>query len=143
MGYLELTGAIPHNNCYPFENDVYRDGNFVFGSLLVLAGFLALVLFLSAAFRNNFVTSMDTLRKREEEFETKIQELTRLYDISLGINAVMTLETLLKMVAKEATMLMSRPWASIVLFNANREVTHAVSVGVSESRQHTVGINGR
>ncbi|MBP2681556.1 MAG: hypothetical protein H6Q78_1419, partial [Candidatus Krumholzibacteriota bacterium] len=143
MGYLELTGAIPHNNCYPFENDVYRDGNFVFGSLLVLAGFLGLVLFLSAAFRNNFVNSMDVLRKREEEFETKIQELTRLYDISLGINAVMTLETLLKMVAKEATMLMSRPWASIVLFNASREVTHAVSVGVSESRQHTVGINGR
>jgi signal transduction histidine kinase/HD-GYP domain-containing protein (c-di-GMP phosphodiesterase class II) len=143
MGYLELAGTIPHNNCYPFENDVYRDGNFVFGSLLVLAGFLSLVLFLSAAFKSSFVNSMDTLRKREEEFESKIQELTRLYDISLGINAVMTLETLLKMVAKEATMLMNRPWASIVLFNANREITHAVSVGVSESRQHTVGINGR
>jgi len=143
MGYLELRGSIPHHNCYPFENDVYLDGNFLFGSLLVLTGFLSLVLFLAVAFKTSFVDSMDVLRKKEEEFETKIQELTRLYDISLGINAVMTLETLLKMVGKEATMLMSRPWASIVLFNSNREITNAVSVGVSESRQHTVGLNGR
>lgn len=142
-GYLELRGSIPHHNCYPFENDLYLDGNFLFGSLLVLTGFLSLVLFLAMAFKTNFVDSMDDMRKREEEFETRIQELTRLYDISLGINAVMTLETLLKMVGKEATMLMSRPWASIVLFNASREITNAVSVGVSESRQHTVGLNGR
>jgi signal transduction histidine kinase len=143
MGYLDLVGKISHHNCYPFDNDVYRDGNFYIGSLLVLTGFLSLVLFLSFAFKRSFVSSVDTLRRREAEFESKLYELTRLYDISLGINAVMTLETLLKMVAKEATMLLSRPWGSIVLFNASREVTHAVSVGISESRQHTVALTGR
>jgi signal transduction histidine kinase/HD-GYP domain-containing protein (c-di-GMP phosphodiesterase class II) len=141
MGYLEMRGTIPHHNCYPFENDVYADGNFYVGSLLVLAGLLSLILFLSTVFQHRFVDSLNALRRKEGEFEHRIQELSRLYDISLGINAVMTLETLLKMVAKEATMLMSRPWASIVLFNSNREITHEVSVGVPESRQHTYGMN--
>ncbi len=143
MGYLEMRGIIPHHNCYPFENDVYADGNYYVGSLLVLAGLLSLILFLSTVFQNRFADSLSALRRKEGEFEHRIQELSRLYDISLGINAVMTLETLLKMVAKEATMLMSRPWASIVLFNSIREVTHEVSVGVPESRQHTYGMNVR
>lgn len=143
MGYLEMRGIIPHHNCYPFENDVYLDSHFYVGSLLVLAGFLSLFLFLATVFQHRFANVVTELRQKDREFEDKIEELSRLYDISLGINAVMTLETLLKMVAKEATMLMSRPWASIVLFSANREITHAESVGVHENRQSTLGMNGR
>ena len=143
MGYLEMRGIIPHHNCYPFENDVYLDPHFYVGSLLVLAGFLSLFLFLATVFQYRFANVVTELRQKDQEFEDKIEELSRLYDISLGINAVMTLETLLKMVAKEATMLMSRPWASIVLFNSNHEITHAESVGVPESRQSTLGVNGR
>ena len=41
----------------------------------------------------------------------------------------MSLETLLRIVAKEATLLLERPWASIVLFNQKQEVTHSVFVG--------------
>ncbi len=143
LGYLEMRGIIAHYNCYPFENDVYLEEHFYIGSLLVLTGFLSLILFLARTIQHRFVDSARRLRQKEGEFQTKIQELSKLYDISLGINAVMTLETLLKMVAKEATLLLSRPSAGIVLFNSNREVTHSVSVGVAGSSPTTIGANGR
>lgn len=143
MGYLEMRGVIPHHNCYPFDNEVYLEKHFYIGSLLVLAGFLSLVFLLANSVRHRFVDSARRLRQKEGEFQSKIQELSRLYDISLGINAVMTLETLLKMVAKEATLLLSRPSASIVLFNSNREVTHTASIGVSDRPATTIGANGR
>jgi signal transduction histidine kinase/HD-GYP domain-containing protein (c-di-GMP phosphodiesterase class II) len=143
LGLLEMLGTIPHYNCYPFDNEVYLEKHFYIGSLLVLAGFLSLIFFLANSIRHRFVDSARKLRQKEGEFQNKIQELSRLYDISLGINAVMTLETLLKMVAKEATLLLSRPSASIVLFNSNHEITHAVTIGVSEKNPTTIGANGR
>jgi signal transduction histidine kinase/HD-GYP domain-containing protein (c-di-GMP phosphodiesterase class II) len=142
IGYLEMRHVIPHFNCYPFENDVYLNKHFYVGSLLVLGGFLSLILFLSSAFQYRFTDSVNSLREQDRESKNKIQELTRLYDISLGINAVMTVETLLKMVAKEATLLMSQPWASIMLFKANHELTHYVSVGSSGKEDDGASSNG-
>jgi hypothetical protein len=143
MGYLEMRGTIGHYNIYPFDNDAWLERHFYVGSLLILAGFLSLILFLSNSVRRRFVDSARRLRQKEGEFQSKIQELSRLYDISLGINAVMTLETLLKMVAKEATLLLSRPSAGIVLCNSNGEVTHYAAVGVAEKRPTTIGAAGR
>lgn len=139
MGYLELRGVIPHYNCYAADNPVYLNLHYLVGSLLVLGGFLSLVVFLSNAFQDHFHASIDTLRRRDRETKDKMQELSRLYDISLGINAVMTVETLLKMVAKEVTILLSQPWATIVLFNQQKEVTHAASVGVPEDYKYNFG----
>jgi K+-sensing histidine kinase KdpD len=139
MGYLELLQIIPHFNCYLFKNDVYLNPHYYIGSLLVLSGFLSLVVFLSNAFQDHFHASIDTLRRRDRETKDKMQELSRLYDISLGINAVMTVETLLKMVAKEVTILLSQPWASIVLFNEQQEITHSVPVGIPGEYKYNFG----
>ncbi len=143
LGYLEMRQVIAHFNCYPFENDVYLYKHFYIGSLLVLSGFLSLILFLSTAFQYRFTDSVAVLREQDRESQDKIQELTRLYDISLGINAVMTVETLLKMVAKEATLLMSHPWAGIMLFKANHDVTHYVSVGRTQDRDIVGGASAQ
>jgi hypothetical protein len=139
LAYLELAGSIPHFNCYDVDDIVYTNPHYLIGSLLVLGGFLSLVVFLSNAFQDHFHASIDTLRRRDRETKDKMQELSRLYDISLGINAVMTVETLLKMVAKEVTILLSQPWATIVLFNQQREVTHSASVGVPEEYRYNFG----
>lgn len=139
LGYLELQRLIPHFSCYLFQNGVYLNTHYYVGSLLVLSGFLSLVVFLSNAFQGHFHASIDTLRKKDRETRDKIQELSRLYDISLGINAVMTVETLLKMVAKEVTILLSQPWASIVLFNQQRDITHSVVVGIPDEHRPQFG----
>ncbi|MFQ5511515.1 MAG: HD domain-containing phosphohydrolase [Candidatus Krumholzibacteriia bacterium] len=139
FGYLELIGVIPHVTCYPFENKVYLDRDYYMASLLVLGGFLSLIIFLSHAFQNHFQSSISMLRRRDKETKDTINELSKLYDISLGINTVMTVETLLKMVAKEATILLSQPWASIILFNQQQEITHSAIVGIPESFHSTLG----
>jgi K+-sensing histidine kinase KdpD len=138
-GCLELWGVIPHFSCYFFADDIYRNTHYYIGSLLVLGGFLSLILFLTNAFHGHFHHSMDSLRKSDKESKKKLEELSRLYDISLGINAVMTVETLLKMVAKEATLLLSQPWASIVLVNPQREITHSAIIGIPESYRAKLG----
>jgi hypothetical protein len=79
-------------------------------------------------------SSMERLRKKRQESEIRADELSRLYDISIGINAAMSLETLLRIVAKEATLLLERPWASIVLFNQKQEITHSVFIGLNQDR---------
>jgi K+-sensing histidine kinase KdpD len=139
VGYLELRQIIPHFNCYLFRNSVYLNPHYYVGSLLVLGGFLGLVVFLSNAFQDHFHASIATLSRRDRETKDKMQELSRLYDISLGINAVMTVETLLKMVAKEVTILLSQPWASVALFNQQQEITHSVSIGVSDEYRYNFG----
>lgn len=143
IGYLEMTGAIPHYNCYPFDNDAYLQKHFFIGSLLVLTGFLSLILFIAGTVHHRFTDSARRLRLKEGELQTKMRELSKLYDISLGINAVMTLETLLKMVAKEATLLLPRPTASIVLFNSNHEITHSAFVGVVGKPPVNIGVDGK
>jgi len=139
LGYLELQQTIQHYNCYPFSGDAYLNGHYYVGSLLVLGGFLSLVVFLSNAFQGSFYHSIDTLRRKDRETQDKMQELSRLYDISLGINAVMTVETLLKMVAREVTILLSQPWVTIVLFNQQREITHSVTVGMPDEYRYNLG----
>ena len=135
LGYLEMKGIIPHNTVYATSPGVFANGHFLAGSLLVISAFVSLVIYLSNAFQDRMSTSIERLRKKREESETRINELTRLYDISTGINAAISLETLLKIVAKEATLLLDRPWASIVLFNQKQEVTHSVFVGVNQNRE--------
>ncbi len=133
LGFLELRGVVPHFTCYWFNPSVFTNPHFVTGSLLVVAAFTSLVLFLANTFQGHFQVSMERLRRKGEESESRIHELSRLYDISIGINSAISINTLLKIVAKEATLLLDKPWASIVLFNGRQEVTHAVFVGVNQN----------
>jgi hypothetical protein len=135
LGYLELKGAIPHHSVYGDAPGVYTNAHYLAGSLLVMSAFVSLVIFLSNAFQDRMNSSLERLRRSRQESETRANELSRLYDISTGINAAMSLETLLKIVAKEATLLLERPWASIVLFNQKQEITHSVFVGLNQNRE--------
>jgi K+-sensing histidine kinase KdpD len=76
------------------------------------------------------IRGVERLRRKDRESENRINELSRLYDISLGINSAISIETLLKIVAKEATILLEQPWASILLFNDKQDVIHSVFVGL-------------
>jgi len=134
LGFLEMNGSIQHFTVYRNAPGVYQNGHYLAGSLMVMGAFVSLVIFLSHAFQDRMNVSLERLRKKREESENRINELARLYDISTGINAAMSLETLLKIVAKEATLLVERPWASIVLFNQKQEVVHSVFVGLNQNR---------
>jgi len=134
LAVLELQSLIPHNNCYWFDPQVYTNGHYVAGSLLVIGAIVGLVLFLSMAFQDRLYVSMERLRKKDRDSEVRIAELSRLYDISLGINSAMSMETLLKIVAKEVTLFLGEPWASVVLINAKQEITHSVFVGVNQDK---------
>ena len=135
LGYLELEGTIAHYTVYQQAPGVYTNAHYLAGSMLVMGAFVSLVVFLSNAFQDRMNTSIERLRKKRQESETRVNELARLYDISTGINAAISQETLLKIVAKEATLLLERPWASIVLFNHKQEITHSVFVGLNKSRE--------
>ncbi|HET6347659.1 MAG TPA: HD domain-containing phosphohydrolase [Candidatus Krumholzibacteria bacterium] len=135
LGYLEMHGSIPHYTVYSEAPGVYTNAHYLAGSLLVIGAFVSLVIFLSNAFQDRMNSSMERLRRKRQESETRANELSRLYDISIGINAAISLETLLKIVAKEATLLLERPWASIVLFNQKQEITHSVFVGFNQNRE--------
>jgi len=135
LGYLELGGTIAHYTVYRQAPGVYTNAHYLAGSLLVMGAFVSLVIFLSHAFQDRMNSSIERLRKKRLESETRVNELSRLYDISTGINAAISLETLLKIVAKEATLLVERPWASIVLFNQKQEITHSVFVGLNQNRE--------
>lgn len=135
IGYLELHGTIAHYTVYKTAPGVYLNGHYLAGSLLVIGAFVSLVTYLSNAFQDRMSMSLERMRQKREESETRVNELSRLYDISTGINSAISLETLLKIVAKEATLLLERPWASIVLFNQKQEVTHSVFVGVNQNRE--------
>jgi hypothetical protein len=133
IGFLELKGAIPHNNIYTFDVRAFTTGHYLAGSLLVIGAFASLVLFLSNAFQDRFNVYVERLRRIGRESEHKYHELSRLYDISLGINSAISVETLLKIVAKEATLLLKRPWAAIVLFNSKQEIVESVFVGINQN----------
>jgi len=139
LGVLELNGVVHHFNCYRFDPAVFANAHFVAGTLLVVGAFAGLVLFLANAFQDHFQISLERLRRKGEESESRIHELSRLYDISIGINSAMSINTLLKIVAKEATILLNKPWASIVLFNNKQEVTHSVFVGVNQNEEARLG----
>ncbi len=129
LGALELRGAIPHFNVYPGESSLPAGGHFLVGTLLVLAGFMSLMTYLFSSFYGSFKVSILRAEDRLMSSRKRILELTRLYDISLGINSVISLDTLLKMVGKEITLLLRRPWVSVALFNHKREIVEHVELG--------------
>ncbi len=138
LAVLEMNGTISHQTVYHNAPGVYQNAHFVAGSLLVMTAFVSLVIFLSNAFQDRMNVSLERLRRKKQETESRIDELTRLYDITTGINAAMSLETLLRIVAKEVTLLLNRPWASIVLFNQKQEITHSVFVGITPTRESKI-----
>ncbi len=131
----ELHGVLPHVRAFPVDPEMYRDPRFVAGTLGALGMFTALVLVLSRAFRDRVGSVVERLERSRDESRERVHELSRLYDISLGINSAISVETLLRIVAKEVTLLVDRPWAAIVLFNEKQEVTHSVFVGVNQNRE--------
>jgi K+-sensing histidine kinase KdpD len=129
LGFLEMRGVIPHFSCYPGEVAVPTNGHYLVGTLLVLSGFMGLMTYLFSNFYQNFNVYVRHTEGRLMSSRKRILELTRLYDISLGINSVISLDTLLKMVCKEITLLLRRPWVSVILLNQKREVIEHVELG--------------
>lgn len=139
LSLLEMAGTIPHFTCYRSESGVFLNRHYVAGSLLVISAFISLVVFLSQAFQERVARTLESLRRSGEESRERIDELSHLYDISLGINSAISIDTLLKIVAKEVTLLVNRPWAAIVLINDKQEITHAVFVGVNQDQAVQLG----
>jgi signal transduction histidine kinase/HD-GYP domain-containing protein (c-di-GMP phosphodiesterase class II) len=129
LGSLQIAGVIPFFSCYPGEATLPADGRFLGGMLLILGGFMCFMTYLFSSFYENFNVYVNRTEDRLLSSRKRILELTRLYDISLGINSVISLDTLLKMVCKEITLLLRRPWVSIVLINQKREVIEHVELG--------------
>ena len=129
LAVFEMRGIIPHFSCYPGEPVSPMNGNYVVGTMLVLGGFMSLMTYLFSNYFENFNVYVRTAEDRILSSRKRILELTRLYDISLGINSVISLDTLLKMVCKEITLLLRRPWVSVILLNQKREVVEHVELG--------------
>ena len=138
LAVLELQGVIRHNGVFYFEPQVYQNAHYLAGSLLVIGAIIGLVLFLSTAFQGRLHVSMERLRRKGRESDLKIHELSRLHDISLGINSAISIETLLKIVAKEATLLLNQPWSAILIFNNRQEVLHSVFVGLQKGAESSL-----
>ncbi len=128
LGVLEARGAVPFFSCYPGDA-APPEGRFLAGTVLILGGFMGFMTYLFSSFYENFNVSVRRAEDRLLDSRKRILELTRLYDISLGINSVISLDTLLTMVCKEITLLLRRPWVSIVLLNQKREVIEHVEIG--------------
>ncbi len=129
LGIFELRGAIPHFSCYVGGSRAAFDAHYLVGTVLVLGGFMALMTYLFSTFYENFKVHFSSTEDRLLNSRRRILELTRLYDISLGINSVISLDTLLKMVCKEVTLLLRRPWASVILLNQKHEIVKHVELG--------------
>ncbi len=133
LGVLEARGAIPFFSCYPGEAPAPPEGRFLAGTVLILGGFMGFMTYLFSSFYESFVVPVRRAEDRLQNSRKRILELTRLYDISLGINSVISLDTLLTMVCKEITLLLRRPWVSIVLLNQKREVVEHVEIGAKNA----------
>lgn len=132
---LELRGYIPHFSVYGTGWGSSPEAQEILGTLLVLAGFMGLMVYLFATFYNSFNISIQRAEDRLLTSRKRVIELTRLYDISLGINSVISLDTILKMVAKEIALLLKRPWVSVVLFNQRREIVEHVELGEERAKR--------
>ncbi len=128
IGALELRGSIPHFPCYADASRTAFNAHYLLGTVLVLGGFMGLMTYLFSTFYENFKVYFRSAEDRLLNSRRRILELTRLYDISLGINSVISLDTLLKMVCKEVTLLLRRPWASVVLLNQKHEIIKHVEL---------------
>ncbi|MBI4720973.1 MAG: hypothetical protein HY770_07105 [Chitinivibrionia bacterium] len=92
LGYLELAQLIRHFNCYPFADGMFLNPHYYIGALLVLSASLGLMLYLSHTFRHRLQRTLSTLTERTRANGDRILELTRLVDISMGINSVISLD---------------------------------------------------
>jgi len=129
IGLMEIRGFIPHFSCYGDSTGEVPPLNHLVGMVMVLCGFMGLMTYLFSTFYENFNVYFRNAENRLISSRRRIIELTRLYDISLGINSVISLDTLLKMVCKEMTLLLRRPWASVVLLNHKHEIVKHVELG--------------
>ena len=129
IGLLELQGIIPHFSCYGDSAGEVPPLHHLLGTVMVMGGFMGLMTYLFSTFYDNFNVYFRNAENRLISSRRRIIELTRLYDISLGINSVISLDTLLKMVCKEMTLLLRRPWASVVLLNHKHEIVKHVELG--------------
>jgi signal transduction histidine kinase len=128
LAMAELRGLIPHFSCYANATGVAANPHYVVGTVLVLGGFMSLMTYLFSTFYDNFRVVFRSAEDRLLNSRRRILELTRLYDISLGINSVISLDTLLKMVCKEITLLLRRPWANVILVNQKQEIIKHVEL---------------
>ncbi len=128
LGLLEIEGVIPHFSCLPGAQGGRVNGHYLAGGLLVLGGFMSLMTYMFSTFYDNFNVYFRKAEDRLINSRKRIIELTRLYDISLGINSVISLDTLLKMVCKEITLLLRRPWAAVILVNQKKEINNYVEL---------------
>ncbi|MCK4349453.1 MAG: GAF domain-containing protein, partial [Candidatus Krumholzibacteria bacterium] len=136
LGLLELRGIIPHFSCYPESVGYPPQLHHLVGTILVLGGFMGLMTYLFTTFYENFNIYFRNAENRLVSSRRRIIELTRLYDISLGINSVISLDTLLKMVCKEITLLLRRPWASAILLNHKEEIVKHIELGEQGVSSH-------
>ncbi|MCD6380569.1 GAF domain-containing protein, partial [bacterium] len=129
LGLLEISGKVHHFSCYPGDYSSMMNSHFLVGTLLALAGFMGLMVFLFNTYHEKFKVYFRNTEKTITQTRRRILELTRLYDISLGINSVISLETLMKMVCKETTLLLRRPWAAAVLLTNKHEIFKYIELG--------------
>jgi len=129
LGLLELKGVIPHHSVLGSGMEGPAESHYLIGTLLVVGGFMSLMTYLFSTFYDNFQVYFRDAENRIDSSRKRILELTRLYDISLGINSVISLDTLLKMVCKEVTLLLRRPWAAVALISHKGEVVKFIELG--------------
>ncbi len=129
LGLLEMKGIIPHNSVIGDGFAGPADPRYLIGTLLVIGGFMSLMTYLFGTFYDNFQVYFQDTERRLDSSRKRIIELTRLYDISLGINSVISLDTLLKMVCKEVTLLLRRPWAAVALISQKGEIVKFIELG--------------
>jgi signal transduction histidine kinase len=132
LGLLEYRGVIPHHSVISGAFSGPAEPHFLIGTLLVVGGFMSLMTYLFGTFYDNFQVYFRDAERRLDSSRKRILELTRLYDISLGINSVISLDTLLKMVCKEVTLLLRRPWAAVALISQKGEVVKFIELGAGE-----------
>jgi signal transduction histidine kinase/HD-GYP domain-containing protein (c-di-GMP phosphodiesterase class II) len=90
---------------------------------------MGLMVFLFNTYHEKFKIYFRNTERTITQSRRRILELTRLYDISLGINSVISLETLMKMVCKETTLLLRRPWAAAVLLTNKHGIFKYIELG--------------
>ncbi len=129
LGLLELKGIIPYNPVIAGGFTGPAEPHYLIGTMLVVGGFMSLMTYLFSTFYDNFHVYFQDTERRLDSTRKRIIELTRLYDISLGINSVISLDTLLKMVCKEVTLLLRRPWAAVALISQKGEIVKFVELG--------------
>ena len=140
LGLLELKGIIPYNSVINGGFAGPAEPHYLIGTLLVVGGFMSLMTYLFGTFYDSFQVYFQDSERRLDSSRKRIVELTRLYDISLGINSVISLDTLLKMVCKEATLLLRRPWAAVAMMSQKGEVVKFVEIGERGVSSEKLGV---